>query len=748
MGLRETTFRDGHAPSRRLAIRVVALAALLLSLTVPWALATRGVAHAGNGVVGVAGTYGAITIDTSGTWRELELATKQRSTNVRVNVNSDKVATGVGQNVVLIARRTGPDTEYRVRLRFAPDGGVSFAILRIIHGARTYLSPQTKIQGVTRKPGSFVAVRVVVRDSSPTTISVRVWTAGQTEPTAWSRVVTDNNAELAQAGWLGIRFGVPASTTNVPVRYLYDRVAVSTDPGTDPTPTPTPSPTPTPTPDPSATPAPTVDPTPTRRPSTDAHARQPPDAGPDANADPKPDANANADPTPTPRRRLAPTGVPANSYVVSTSGNDASNGSASSPWRTLQKAADTVSAGATVLVRNGTYAGFTMRRSGTAGNPITFAAYPGEQPVIDGQGAVAYTVRLVGVTRVRLIGLTVAGGYADRQAGGGVSVESSSYVDVMDSLLRDNHSYGVRTYQSTYVTIDNNEITGNAVGVHIDYGGEGVVVSNNLIHDNNLMMVNTPRSENPNDDAGAEGVALVHSTGHVLVTHNMIWGNRAPSYDYGYDGGAFSIYMSSNWTITDNVTWDNHNVLETGTDSNMTPCANNTFTHNLNYAATSADVTVGMMLRCGSNMLIANNTFVGMQTFVFALSHNRAGWGGSIAGMHIVNNIIDVSSAKIFGVDTAMPSDVVIDNNLIHMTGSSQLATVYGHGGTNSLATFTSWTGFQVHGLMAAAGFVDASANDFRLQTDSAAIDAGQVVSPWTNGYAGAAPDLGYKERG
>ena len=44
--------------------------------------------------------------------------------------------------------------------------------------------------------------------------------------------------------------------------------------------------------------------------------------------------------------------------------------------------------------------------------------------------------------------------------------------------------------------------------------------------------------------------------------------------------------------------------------------------------------------------------------------------------------------------------------------------------------------------------FVDAAAGDFRLRAGSAAINAGLVIAPYTNGYAGAAPDVGAFEYG
>jgi hypothetical protein len=259
------------------------------------------------------------------------------------------------------------------------------------------------------------------------------------------------------------------------------------------------------------------------------------------------------------------------------------------------------------------------------------------------------------------------------------------------------------------------------------------------------MMVNT--ADVPNDDVGAEGVALVRSTGRVVVRDNYLWGNRSPSYDYGYDGGAFSVYAASNWTITGNTSWDNRNVLETGTDSAMTPCANNVFTRNLSYGATTVDRTVGMVLRCGSDMLVANNTFRGIQHFVFALSHNRPGWGGSTDGLRIVNNVISISTGTIFRIETSLPGSISVDNNLVEVSGGAYVASAPGRGSTASLATFRTWTGYEQRGLQADPRFMDAAGNDYRLRVDSPAVDTGAAVPGVTDEHSGAGPDRGYAER-
>src|SRR5438105_825486 len=69
------------------------------------------------------------------------------------------------------------------------------------------------------------------------------------------------------------------------------------------------------------------------------------------------------------------------SYVVAPGGDDTADGSAAHPWKTLQHASDQVNAGDDVTVRAGTYVGFELGfsnpKSGSAGQPIVFAAQSG-----------------------------------------------------------------------------------------------------------------------------------------------------------------------------------------------------------------------------------------------------------------------------------------------------------------------------------------------------------------------------------
>src|SRR5690606_25632773 len=72
-------------------------------------------------------------------------------------------------------------------------------------------------------------------------------------------------------------------------------------------------------------------------------------------------------------------------YYVAPDGDDANSGlSRQDAWRTVNRAADKVRPGDTVLVAGGTYhEAVRIRTTGDEGRPITFKAMPGEKVVFD-----------------------------------------------------------------------------------------------------------------------------------------------------------------------------------------------------------------------------------------------------------------------------------------------------------------------------------------------------------------------------
>jgi hypothetical protein len=249
-----------------------------------------------------------------------------------------------------------------------------------------------------------------------------------------------------------------------------------------------------------------------------------------------------------------------------------------------------------------------------------------------------------------------------------------------------------------------------------------------------------------NDDSGASGIGFVKSTGAVLAQGNRIWANRASSYDYTWDGGAFEIYGASNVTMTENVVWNNENVLETGTDSGRA-CTGNVFTRNVAYGATTQGRSWGMFLRCAEDMLVANNTFVDLDGFAFSLGSDSGTYSGRTGGLRIVNNVIDLTGtgAKVYGVVTWLPDTVRINHNLVRTSGT--FATLPDGRRTTSLATFASWTGYEATGTDADPRFTDRAARDYSLRSGSPAVDTGIVVGGVSDLFSGQGPDRGRFER-
>ncbi len=347
-----------------------------------------------------------------------------------------------------------------------------------------------------------------------------------------------------------------------------------------------------------------------------------------------------------------------------------------------------------------------------------------------------YVVLVRGVTSAAIRGLTIQD--APDQWGSGVRIESSSGVVIERNLIRDNHSFGIKVKDATGITIRDNEITKNDTGIELSGAVAGTVVSGNRIHDNDRMVTAS---------RGGNGIVFTKTVGRVTASDNLLWGNRAPHLaDSGYDGGAFEIYAASDIRIEGNVVWDNNNVMETGTDGTA-PCNGIRFVRNVAYGAgTVPNETQGMILRCAADSLIANNTYDGLDTFAFYVTAAGA-YAGSVDGLRIEDNI--VAGGRSYSLAAGLPASLVIDYNLSNPGGSaaqygSYVGYVEGKGNTSSLGQFSTWTGYDDHGVQADPTFLDSIAHDYRLAPLSPAIDAGVDVTD--DGFAGLAPDMGAYE--
>ena len=289
----------------------------------------------------------------------------------------------------------------------------------------------------------------------------------------------------------------------------------------------------------------------------------------------------------------------ATTYYVSGQGSDRNDGlSKQSPFRSLQEAADRTQPGDTVYVMNGTYSEadsftniLTIRNSGKPNAWITYKAYPGDKPELKSHNWNAIEVK--GASYIVIDGFDLEGNngnvtldYALAQkdntnnpstSGNGIGIVESDESPKIRSkhiIIKNNNVYnfgggGIYTAPADYVTIENNQVHGNAW--YSPYGNSGIsvrggntdnntrykiIVRGNTVYDNkelvpwfkvkaitdgNGIIVDTSR----NTDEDVEGGAY---TGRTLIENNVVFNNG---------GRGIHSYLSDHIDILNNTTYQN-----------------------------------------------------------------------------------------------------------------------------------------------------------------------------------------------
>jgi len=178
-------------------------------------------------------------------------------------------------------------------------------------------------------------------------------------------------------------------------------------------------------------------------------------------------------------------------YYVATNGSDSNPGTEAQPWRTVQKAADTLVAGDTVYIRTGTYPERVVPlNSGEEGSDIVYAAYPGETVTVDGAGVDvpewAGLIDLTGRSFIQVSGLRVVNATTNPH-NTGILVDTCDHVVIEKNYVANTNDSGIGVWTSTNVTVDGNEVNQVCQALWnecISVGGSNAVeVKNNLVHD-------------------------------------------------------------------------------------------------------------------------------------------------------------------------------------------------------------------------------------------------------------------------
>lgn len=147
-------------------------------------------------------------------------------------------------------------------------------------------------------------------------------------------------------------------------------------------------------------------------------------------------------------------------YYVAVSGNDSNPGTQATPWRTIGKAAATLVAGDRVYIRAGTYREqVSPVNSGTSESKrITYASYPGETAILDGQGVgVPEYVGLFHMEGKRYI--TVSGLKVQRSRYYGINADNSSYITIQNNRVYDTVSCGIGIWTCKNVIVEGNDVS-------------------------------------------------------------------------------------------------------------------------------------------------------------------------------------------------------------------------------------------------------------------------------------------------
>ena len=436
-----------------------------------------------------------------------------------------------------------------------------------------------------------------------------------------------------------------------------------------------------------------------------------------------------------------PTTASAN-YYVATDGSDTNDGSSAKPWRTIQKAASTVTAGATVHVRSGTYNEIiAVANSGTAGAPITFDADTGAKVNIDGSG--------------------FTDGSVVHSGAGLFNLRHKSYINVLGFNFV--HSYGAGVVLDGgchHITIGNNTFDS-------DFGWNPILAwewandpNNRDLHDLEIYGSHIHRSfittpghyrwleKEKNDKPWAEMISL-RGEADISIHDNMIDYNQLGegiALGYGtHDAQIYGNMISNTTSCAIYVDGSYAGGIESSRVVQNIDIHHNRIHCPAGWAIALANEAVHDGT-AGTDTVNIYNNVVHRSRQALAIGCWGPYWTGGesafIRNVNVINSTfydcniqggVSVAINKAFDWDKKHPnitvSNVVFRNNLF-FKGSVEIGTHGGnpiaaadHNGFDAKATV-----FGTDAVVSDPLFVNASKGDFHLSADSPFIDKGSAI--------------------
>src|SRR6266850_1966719 len=394
------------------------------------------------------------------------------------------------------------------------------------------------------------------------------------------------------------------------------------------------------------------------------------------------------------------------SYVDASTGNDSNPGTSSAPWRTIQKAANTVNAGATVNVRAGTYnERVTVSRSGSAGSLMTFQA----------QGTVVMNGFSISGSYVRVDGFeiaNVAASGANPSAHAGIFT-SGDFNEARNNYIHDMGAWGV--YLDTAAS--NNTIMNNRI-FRPGHCGIWVHGTGHMIEGNDISrsQQHPPNWTSQPSWVDADGI-VIEGSGHTFrknTIHDIYPGNP------GQTDPHTDCFQIPSVTVS-NI------IIEQNTCRNLPP------------GPTGRGTQASMFQGTISNVTIRNNLVRDISR-----GFNFDGSTGPITGLNIVNNTFVRLSDSGVDFGNSSVANAVVKNNIFQSVRSPYVAL----GGNSSAGvgnnlSYPASSNFPGDLSATDPRFVNLGGNDFHLQDTSPAINRGANLSVVTNDFDGVARPQG-----
>ncbi|HID38066.1 MAG TPA: T9SS type A sorting domain-containing protein [Calditrichaeota bacterium] len=233
---------------------------------------------------------------------------------------------------------------------------------------------------------------------------------------------------------------------------------------------------------------------------------------------------------------LYQTALLATTYYVSPDGSDSNPGTEASPWKTIQKAANTAVAGDVVYIKAGIYdESVVIANSGTADNYITFSAHPGDElqaKISSGSSDIFDDkhIKIIGKSYIKISGIHIENAkhgiriegpsegvvlennYTYNTGSSGISVwgvpwqsDPGNYDNIKDIVIKNNViekacnggsnecitlANGVKGFEITYNTVKNGgDATNGGEGIDIKEGCSNGTIAYNEIYNLNRRAI-------------------------------------------------------------------------------------------------------------------------------------------------------------------------------------------------------------------------------------------------------------------